>query len=136
MEKGKTETGVDYFVYKFEGRENKKGEKSDFYLASNMEISGNKIRKLFKHRWKIETGFREIKRLRIKTTTNDPLMRVFFYTISCMVYNIWISIRSKLRQKFKLNDLKTVLINIIEGYAKIRGLFFRILGRRPTVTIT
>ena len=136
MENGKDEAAVDYFVCKFRGRKNKKGVTTDFYLATNMEISGKKMRKLFRHRWKIETGFREIKRLMIKTTTKDPLMRVFFYAIACMVYNIWIRIRLTLRQKFRLNDLKTILIGMIEGYAKIRGLGLRVLGRLPTVAIT
>ena len=130
MENGKNEAAVDYFICKFKGRKNKKGETTDFYLASNMEIPGSKMRRLFRHRWKIETGFREIKRLRIKTTTKDPLMRVFFYAIACMVYNIWIKIRLTLRQKFQLNELKTLFIDNIIGYAKVFGLRLKILGLR------
>jgi hypothetical protein len=56
MENGKNEAAVDYFICKFKGRKNKMGKTTDFYLASNMEISGSKIRRLFRHRWKIETG--------------------------------------------------------------------------------
>ena len=130
MENGKDEAPVDYFVCKFRGRKNKKGETTDFYLATNMGISGKKMRKLFRHRWKIETGFREIKRLRIKTTTKDPLMRVFFYAIACMVYNIWIRIRLSLQQKFRLNELKTLFIDNIIGYANAHGLRLKILGLR------
>ena len=130
MENGKDDAPVDYFVCKFRGRKNKKGETTDFYLATNMEISGKKMRKLFRHRWKIETGFREIKRLRIKTTTKDSLMRIFFYAISCMVYNIWIRIRLSLRQKFQLNELKTLFIDNIIGYANAHGLRLKILGLR------
>jgi IS4 transposase len=95
-----------------------------------MEISGSKMRRLFRHRRKIETGFREMKRLRIKTTTKDPLMGVFFYAIACIMYNIWIRIRLTLRQKFQLNELKTLFIDNIIGYAKAFGLRLKILGLR------
>ena len=76
-----------YWLYRYKGRD------GDFYLASNMQRSAKKMRKLYKTRWHIETGFREINRIEIKTTTRDFLVRLFFYIVSCMVYNLWQRIR-------------------------------------------
>jgi IS4 transposase len=39
-------------------------------------------------RWEIETGFRERGRAWIKTASSDFLMMLFFYVVSCIVYNI------------------------------------------------
>ena len=64
-----------------------------FFLVSNMKNGLKTIRKLFKTRWNIETGFREVNRAEIKTTTRDFLVRLFFYVVSCMVYNMWRKIR-------------------------------------------
>ena len=76
-----------YWIYRYKGKD------GDFYLISNMKKNPKIIRKLFKERWCIETGFREIGRVEIKTTTRDFLIRLFFYIVSCMVYNIWQKIR-------------------------------------------
>ena len=76
-----------YWLYRY------KGAAGDFYLASNMQRSAKKMRKLYKTRWHIETGFREINRVKIKTTTRDFLVRLFFYIVSCIVYNLWQRIR-------------------------------------------
>jgi hypothetical protein len=123
---------IDYYVYKFEGRKNKKGESKDFYLASNMDMSGKKLRKLFRHRWKIETFFREANRVKIRTSTKNPLLRVFFYAISCALYNIWIKIRDKFRvqrgKRMKLNQLRSIFIGIIHNCAIAKGMVLEILG--------
>jgi putative transposase len=76
-----------YWIYRY------KGIGDDFFLASNMKNGSKTIRKLFKTRWNIETGFREVNRVGIKTTTRDFLVRLFFYVVSCMVYNMWRKIR-------------------------------------------
>ena len=54
-----------------------------------MRNGAKEIRKLYKTRWHIETGFREINRVEIKTTTRGFLVRLFFYIVSCVVYNLW-----------------------------------------------
>lgn len=78
---------LKYWIYKY------KGKAGDFFLVSDMEKNPNKIRKIFRTRWEIETGFREVNRVEIKTTTRDFLVRLFFYIISCIVYNLWQKIR-------------------------------------------
>ncbi|MGH2638019.1 MAG: transposase [Rhabdochlamydiaceae bacterium] len=74
---------LEYWIYRY------RGKGGDFFLVSNMKNGSETIRKLFKSRWNIETGFREVNRVGIKTTTRDFLVRLFFYIVSCMVYNLW-----------------------------------------------
>ena len=76
-----------YWLYRYRGKD------GDFYLASNMRMKAKEMRKLYKTRWRIETGFRDINRVEIKTTTRDFLVRLFFYIVSCIVYNMWQRIR-------------------------------------------
>jgi len=75
------------WVYRYKGKD------GDFFLVSNIKGSPKKIRKIFQTRWEIETGFREVNRVKIKTTTRDFLIRLFFYIISCIIYNLWRKIR-------------------------------------------
>ena len=102
------ETPKECFVYRFHGR------KDDFYLASNMKEQAGKIRKLFRIRWRIETAFREVKRFGIKTCTRSRFIRLFFYFISCLLYNLWIGIRSIAKRTIiRMNDLKHTLLEFV-----------------------
>lgn len=76
-----------YWLYRYKGKD------GDFFLVSNMKKKPKILHKLFKTRWNIETGFREINRVGIKTTTRDFLVRFFFYVVACMVYNVWRKVR-------------------------------------------
>ncbi len=99
-----------YWLYRYKGRD------GDFYLASNMCKSAKEIRKLYKTRWEIETGFREINRIGIKTTTRDFLVRLFFYIVSCMLYNLW----RKVRFRFNLFIVRLdEMIKSIKEYIKV-----------------
>ena len=86
-----------------------KGKDGDFYLASNMRMKANEMRKLYKTRWHIETGFRDINRVEIKTTTRDFLVRLFFYIVSCIVYNLWQKMR------FRYNMFAIRLDEFVKG---------------------
>lgn len=104
---------VEYYVYRFHGRKSKARKKTDFYLVSNLNTTAKRIIKMFKKRWQIETGFREVNRVKIRTCTRDHFVRVFFYVIACAIYNIWISLRSKKRNVLRLDTVKHILLDFI-----------------------
>jgi hypothetical protein len=105
----------DHFIYRIRGRKNKKGKRTDYYVASNIETSGQTIKNILKRRWRIETGFREINRVKIKTCTRNNLLRMLFYTIACFIYNAWIMVRRiKKKAKIRLNRVKTAFIDVIK----------------------
>lgn len=108
----------DYFVYRFKGRKNKEGECRDFYVASSLRTSGKTIRSIVKSRWGIETGFREINRVKVKTCTRNHLLRMLLYSIACYVYNAWVSMRRISRKvRMRLNVLKRIFIEVIRDRA-------------------
>lgn len=121
-------TVKDYSIYRLRGRKNKKGERRNFYVASNLETSGQTIRRILKTRWRIETGFREINRVKIKTCTKNHLLRMLFYVIACYVYNVWVSVRRISGQvRMRLNTLKCFFIEVIK---KTSSSFLILLGIR------
>lgn len=97
---------LKYWIYRYKGKD------GDFYLVSNMKNGSKTIRKLFKSRWNIETGFREVNRVGIRTTTRDFLVRLFFYIVSCVIYNLWQKIR------FRYGILAVTLDDIIDCVKK------------------
>ena len=96
----------EYYIYRYHGR-----GKYDYYLISNMLDSPEEIRELFRRRWDIETGYREQKRLKIKTTTRNYLLRLLFFLISSIIYNLWIRLKDTFG--FRLNHIKSALLKAI-----------------------
>lgn len=45
--------------------------------------------KYYLKRWNIETTFRVLDCVYIKTTTKNPIIRYFLHTFCCLLYNIW-----------------------------------------------
>ncbi len=91
-----------YWIYRYKGKDD------DFFLVSDTKKNPKKIRKMYRTRWEIETGFREVNRVNIKTTTRDFMGRLFFYIVSCIIYNLWQRIRFRCNLfVIRLNDFVT-----------------------------
>ncbi len=43
----------------------------------------------YRKRWGIETAFRVLDNIQIKTTTKNPIIRHFINMFCCLVYNLW-----------------------------------------------
>ncbi len=116
--------GKELFVYRLR---NKKGE--EYYLISDKKDDAATIKDEYRSRWGIETGFREVNRMEIKTTTKNPTMRYFFYTISVLMYNIWICIRSRFPGSvIRLDFLRDVLLKTISAFMRLGGNLLQIMG--------
>jgi IS4 transposase len=53
----------------------------------------------FRKRWCIETGYKTKKQFRGKTCSRSYVVRLFLILLSFVLYNIWICINSRLKQK-------------------------------------
>lgn len=120
---------LNYWIYRYKGKD------GDFFLISDMKKNPKKIRKMYRTRWEIETGFREINRIEIKTTTRDFLVRLFFYTVSCIVYNLWQKIRFRCNLfVIKLEDIvdqlkiffKELMLSSIDIIGRMRCRYVRL----------
>ena len=113
--------GKELFVYRFRDK-----KRRDYYLLSDMKEKPKWMKDTYRMRWGIETGFREINRIEIKTTTKNALIRLFFYIVSVLVYNLWIEVRSNFY--IRLDVLRSYLVKIIVGLMVGRGNMLRIMG--------
>jgi hypothetical protein len=74
-------------VVKNAGR-NKQGEWYNMTFATNLKPSRNLVRE-YKMRWNIETGFRIMEEGKIKTKSNNPLIRLFYFLLRCLLHLTW-----------------------------------------------
>lgn len=68
----------------------KKNKWENFYwcFATNLRTSRDLIRK-YKQRWQIETDFRIHDEARIKSKSNEPIIRYFYFLVSLILVSNW-----------------------------------------------
>jgi hypothetical protein len=68
--------------------ENRKGEPYDWAFATNLK-PGRQLVATYRKRWNIETGFRIMEEGKIKTKSNNPLIRFFYFLLRCLLTLVW-----------------------------------------------
>ena len=71
-----------------EAGKNKQGEPYDVVFATNLKPSWNLVFE-YKKRWNIETGFRIMEEGKIKTKSNNLLVRFFYFLLRCLLTLVW-----------------------------------------------
>ena len=68
---------------------NKEGEPYDWVFATNLKPSIRLVRE-YRKRWNIETGFRIMEEGKIKTKSNNPLIRFFYFLLRALLTLVWV----------------------------------------------
>ena len=68
---------------------NRHGKPYDMAFATNLKPSFALVRR-YKRRWNIETGFRIMEEGKIKTKSNHPLTRLFYFLLRALLTLIWV----------------------------------------------
>jgi hypothetical protein len=50
----------------------------------------NEIRELYRRRFGIESSYRQLKQARIRTSTRDPIVRLFYVGLALVLRNVWV----------------------------------------------
>ena len=67
----------------------KHGKPYDMVFATNLRPSWSLVIE-YKKRWNIETGFRVMEEGKIKTKSNNPLVRLFYFLLRCLLTLVWL----------------------------------------------
>ena len=102
-----------------------------FMFITNMSMNSQKtafqLARDFRKRWGIETGYKTKKQFRGKTCSLSYAVRLFLILLSFVLYNLWISINSKLKNRIWNEHFKHVHIT-----ASLMAFFYliHIISRR------
>ena len=69
-----------------------------YFLATNLNGRPKRILKLYKKRWGIETSYRMIGQFHPKTTSNSYVVRVFYYVLAVLLYNVWVLLNVRVKE--------------------------------------
>ena len=94
---------VKRFNYRTEGVEVDVVEAQDakgrrYFLATNLFVSPKRVLRYYKRRWGIETSYRKIGEFLPKTTSRSWIVRVFYFTFACLVYNAWVVLNANAQE--------------------------------------
>ena len=68
----------------------KKGKTYDWVFATNTRQESQRFYvDKYRKRWGIETAFRVLDNIQIKTTTKNEIIRYFINIFCCLIYNLW-----------------------------------------------
>jgi len=90
---------------------NKNGESYDWVFATNLKPSIKLVRD-YKRRWNIETGFRVMEEGKIKTKSNKPIIRLFYFLLRALFTLLWAlqnSLQRHMRYKVYLRVIEKEL---------------------------
>lgn len=75
-------------------------------FATNTSFKARKIRKTFRKRWGIETSYRLIGLFLAKTTSKLYRLRVLFFFLAVVLYNLWVLYNFRRRKRVPTHSLK------------------------------
>ena len=124
-----TTINLRYWLYRYKDKD------GDYYLVSSVKTTPKALKKMYKTRWNIETGFREINGVKAKTTTPDLIVRLFLYVAACIIYNLWMKVRLRFSLlTIRMYDFVDRLLWFLKGVL-LRGTDIRNNIRRRIVVL-
>ena len=89
----------------------------------------SRVIRLYKHRWTIENGFKQVKSFRVRTTSMKYEYRFFNFLYACTMYNVWrlvdtlVKLELRAEREFRYKPLVTadLFLTIAKDY-EIVGL--------------
>ncbi len=98
-----------------------KGNKEYFLFATDLEVNSTEefikmVPEEYRKRWNIETGYRVKNIFKIRTCSKSKVVRVLFFLIQCLLYNVLNLLNSVV--KIDAYKLKSAISSAIEAFIK------------------
>jgi Transposase DDE domain len=109
LQRGKLQATVSicitYRTYRQRGQRKRQTQQ---LLFAAWRVSGTpvEIRQLYRHRFGIESSYRQRRQARIYTCTPDPRLRLVFVAVSLLLRNLWVWIHAKCLAKRTANGIE------------------------------
>jgi hypothetical protein len=91
---------VNYKTYRH-ARTKKRGQKKWLFATWKIRRTPTEIRETYRRRFGIETSYRQLTQARARTTTRDPLYRLFLVGLALLLRNLWqwLTYRTELKRR-------------------------------------
>ena len=96
--------------------QDKKGKWHDMVFATNLTPKYSLIQK-YKKRWNIETGFRVMEEGKLKTRSNNRLIRLFYFLFRALFCLLW-KINSIINHHYTFKNYLRLVEHLLRGFDK------------------
>jgi len=110
----------------------KRGEKRGFITNIEDQCSISKLSTYYSKRWGIETSYRMMKKFRSKTTSKNPVIRLFHFLFGVCLYNLWLLANINAATPLYPMPLKYDIESGVFGSTLLRVI--RMMGAGPPCT--
>lgn len=119
--KPKSEVKIVDCVFYLKGKKGKNGAIHHAFVVHNINSSPHSISERYRHRFAIESTYVLNNKLKVRTSTKDPVVRFYYYLIACIIQNFWVLTKWKRfakiqrgpkvidRDKFPLNHYLAII---------------------------
>lgn len=83
------------------GKDGKRHRKWLLYVTIGVSWSPKKVKRRYRYRFGIETSYRQMRQLRIFSTSRNPALRFFLYGLSFLLLNVWTWLRWKFTRRLQ-----------------------------------
>jgi hypothetical protein len=84
-----------------------------FIFATNTSLKPRRIRRLFRKRWGIETSYRMIRKFLAKTTSRRYRVRLLYFYLAVVLYNLWVKLNFRQEEPFSADVLRLHLMMLL-----------------------
>jgi hypothetical protein len=114
---------VGYKTYRHH-RTNRRHNKKLVFVASGTRETPRQICEVYRRRFGIEASYRQLGQARIRTSTRDPILRLFFVGLALVLRNLWAWLQGLLfgekpspqqQAAAKKRQFRRLLVLLIEG---------------------
>lgn len=100
----------------------------DWVFATNTQYKTKSLYiDKYRKRWNIETTFRVLDNIQIKTTTKNKVIRYFINMFCCLVYNLW-KLAKLLGSDFTLKNFVAAITRRVMGFLRVQHLSNTLFG--------
>jgi Transposase DDE domain len=108
-------------------RSGRRYSKKLVYAAWRVRGTPQQVREEYRRRFAIETSYRQLGQARIRTSTRDPLLRLFFVGVALLLRNLWVWLqwllfgepsrpRPTASKRFQLKAMLCTMARVIEQH--------------------
>lgn len=87
--------------YKHKGKRGKKKKRQacwHLYVLINLKLKTQQCHARYRHRFGIESSYRLLRQLRVRTNSRNPAMRFLYMTLGLILVNVWLLLRFRFTQ--------------------------------------
>lgn len=117
------------------GKDGKRRTKWLLFVCIGTDWSPQKVKYRYRHRFGIETNYRQMRQWRIRSTSSNPALRFFFYGLAFWVINLWTLFKWKFVRHPGTRRIDPTVLPLARFAALLRRAIEQLRGTHDSIPV-